>query len=123
MLYTSYYNKQLHNKKNPLYGISVYLPPYIHYPNVAYVKHLPLLAPPSSTLWRYKNGKIDEEEFKKEYLIHLYIHKDEVLNTIKSLPDESILLCHEKTGRFCHRNILAEWLKQYGIEVLEILDL
>ena len=26
--------------------------------------------------------------------------------------DATILLCHEKTGRFCHRHIFAQWWQE-----------
>jgi uncharacterized protein (DUF488 family) len=29
------------------------------------------------------------------------------------------LVCYEKSGDFCHRNIVAEWLRNAGYEVKE----
>lgn len=33
---------------------------------------------------------------------------------------EPALVCYEKTGSFCHRNIVADWLRRAGIEVQEL---
>jgi uncharacterized protein (DUF488 family) len=31
-----------------------------------------------------------------------------------------VLLCYEKSGDFCHRHLVAEWLRRYGYEVKEL---
>ena len=30
------------------------------------------------------------------------------------------LICYEKPSEFCHRHLVADWLKEYGIEVEEL---
>lgn len=54
------------------------------------------------------------EEFKKEVL------EKTAKNGLKKLKDGMVLLCYEKTGDFCHRHIIADWLKSHGIDVEEI---
>lgn len=36
---------------------------------------------------------------------------------------EFTLCCWEKPGEFCHRHMVAEWLKKAGYEVVEVSDL
>ncbi len=65
------------------------------------------LAPSESLLRRYKEGLVSEEEYKKEYILGLPAEIN--------IEDDSVLLCYEKKGDFCHRRILGEIL---GIEEL-----
>lgn len=65
------------------------------------------LAPSSSLLKRYKEGLVSEEEYAIEYLASL----PEEIN----IPDNTVLLCYEKKGDFCHRRLLGDKL---GIEEL-----
>lgn len=75
------------------------------------------LAPPSNLLRRYKDGKCSKEECERIYLQHLNQWKAEYISN--SLPDKAILCCYEKPQDFCHRHILAKWLKDY-CEIKEI---
>ena len=74
-------------------------------------------APSEGLLHDWKNGSIDEYIFKQRYLMQL--NKDSnlrqrIIALLKGLMKEHnkdiILCCYEKTGDFCHRNILREWL-------------
>jgi len=38
---------------------------------------------------------------------------------LKKLKDGMVLLCYEKQGDFCHRHLIAEWLRSQGIEAEE----
>ena len=43
---------------------------------------------------------------------------------VKELTDRAegkdiVLLCYEKTGDFCHRHLVAEWLRENGFECEE----
>lgn len=59
-----------------------------------------------------------EQKYKEEF------HKEVILKTapqgITKLRDGMVLLCYEKTGEFCHRHIIADWLKSFGHEVEEL---
>lgn len=74
---------------------------------------------PSAELIRdYKDGLINEEQYTIRY-------KQEVLSKLDPklvglLLEGRILLCYEKTGSFCHRHIVAEWLREAGFEVKEL---
>ncbi len=75
------------------------------------------LAPSSNLLMRYKNNEINEEDYEREYLIQL-----SQLNVfdIAAKIQGSVLLCFEKSGEFCHRNLIRKWLKENGIESEEL---
>jgi len=66
------------------------------------------LAPPSWLLKKYKNDN------DKDFYIKAYY--DEVLNNLdpdkvyKELGKDAVLLCWEKSGKFCHRYLVSEWL-------------
>ncbi len=69
------------------------------------------LAPPKDLLNSYKSGKIDwatyEYEFKK------IITKREIEKKLPiELINNSCLLCSEKKPHFCHRRLVAEYLKE-----------
>lgn len=75
------------------------------------------LAPSANLLLRYKNNEITEEEYDKEYKEQLSgLNPLEIEEKIKG----SILLCFEKSGEFCHRNLIRQWLKENGIESEEL---
>jgi uncharacterized protein (DUF488 family) len=43
--------------------------------------------------------------------------------SIADSPDvHACLLCFEKSEDFCHRHLLAEWMKERGIPVRELED-
>ena len=61
---------------------------------------------------------------EENYTIHYY---SEVLNVLdphqvyEELGENAVLLCWEKSGKFCHRHLVAEWFqKELGIEVNEL---
>lgn len=50
-----------------------------------------------------------------EKLSRLDVHK-----VAKELGEDAILICYEGKGKFCHRHLVAEWLRQGGYQVTEI---
>lgn len=78
---------------------------------------LKALAPSAELLQNYKNGSINEAEYRykfEEQLAELDPYDFE------ETLDNSVLLCFEKEGDFCHRHLVAEWFKAHGIEISEI---
>lgn len=76
------------------------------------------LAPSEELLNGYKSGKITEDEYRK-------IFKKEVLDKIDSKKlymkyKNKVLLCTCKTGKFCHRHLISEKLKEDGYAVREL---
>ena len=114
MIYTSYFARQRGSTSDSLYAISQYVPCW--WPGL---KHLPLLAPSKDLLFRYKGGKASEADYEREYISMLNERESEVLALVCGLPDGSVLMCYEKPPKFCHRHLLADWLRARGIEVQE----
>lgn len=77
------------------------------------------LAPKKWFFEKYKKDG-DEEFYKIQY-------QKEVLDVLdpktvyEQLGEDSVLLCWEEPGEFCHRHIVAEWLmKHLGIKIREV---
>ena len=72
------------------------------------------LAPSADLLKRLKDKEIDEFVFEYEYKKYLNSLSKKnwryLLQTMERLHNNVILCCYEKTGDFCHRHILADWL-------------
>lgn len=120
MIYTSYYAKlkKIPKEIEPI-SISRWKPKGISifsYPN---------LRPDESLLAWWKNCKQTEED-KEKYI-------DEFTKKLNSLDFEKVkqelnklshgkdivLLCYEKPEDFCHRHLVAEWLRSHGEECTE----
>lgn len=70
------------------------------------------------------NDSLTEDEYVGMYYRNvLYpINAYSILDKLKAMTNgkDCALLCYEKPGDFCHRNLLAKWLKdQTGIEIEE----
>lgn len=76
------------------------------------------LIPTSSILADYKNKKINDEEYIDRYTKEVLSKLNPKDIAIKY--DNSIFLCYEKKGAFCHRNIVAAWLNESGYKCREI---
>lgn len=111
MIYTSYFaSKKWRDKK--AVSIARYTPKGI------VVDGYPVLYPPADLLWAYKQGQINQEQYAEWYT-------KAVLNKINSevvandLCDK-VMLCYEKSDSFCHRHIVAQWLRYNGYECEEL---
>ena len=111
-LYTSNYARKGGHPK--AFAISVFPPDYYK------GESLPMLAPDWDLVKAYKNNEISQDEYAKTYIQTL---KDRGLNPtdiVSAIPDESYLLCYEKPSDFCHRHVLADWLRvNTDIEITE----
>ena len=113
MLYTSYFA----NVKNLPEDYPCF---YISNSNVyGLAKPLTCVVPPRQLVYSYKDGLISNFEYARIYTDILENNKEEILKQIRALPDNSVLLCYEKLPKFCHRHVLAEWLRNNGIEIKE----
>lgn len=79
------------------------------------------VAPSFDILMAYKKTG-DEETYTKAYNAFLNtLNADEIVNDLKTLSDgkEIVMLCYEKSSDFCHRHLLAKWLKNHGYDCKE----
>lgn len=113
MIYTSYF---AHINKIPKEYKLYYISTSTVYP----MPQLSCVVPNWQIVKEYKDGIINEEVYTQKYLNMLENNKEEILKQIQSLSDNSVLLCYEGKNKFCHRHILAEWLKTYNINIEEI---
>jgi uncharacterized protein YeaO (DUF488 family) len=72
-----------------------------------------VIAPSSTTLFRYKHKEITQEQYKKIYLKQLSDDRGQLKVFIKNILEISedrdvLLLCYERDGDFCHRHTLRK---------------
>lgn len=81
------------------------------------------LAPKWSFFKEWKDGKIDNNGYIKEYdkLVLSNFNPEFLYNRlISTYGDDLVLLCYEKPGEFCHRRLVARWFEtKLGIIVPE----
>lgn len=84
------------------------------------------LAPSEELLLEFKNGNLDEKSFTIRFKSELFDRgfkngKDLALALAQSSGGQDIVLCcYEKKGQFCHRQILGDMMRRYGVEVEEL---
>jgi uncharacterized protein (DUF488 family) len=73
--------------------------------------HLPVLAPTQDILDEYRKNKGDWKVYEEKFLRLMQSRKIE-----KEIPKEAVsegcLLCSEDKPHFCHRRIVAEYLRE-----------
>lgn len=82
----------------------------------------PTLGPPEQLLKAYKDGRINERGFTRQFVMHLdKLDADIVVRDLIQLADDETftLVCYEKPGTFCHRHLVARWFARYGYHVHE----
>lgn len=67
----------------------------------------------------YKSGMISRDEYERRYRSQLDSWKKSIIAelwrlTVRARGRNLVLLCYEKPGAFCHRHILAAWLRENG---------
>ena len=68
------------------------------------------------------SGNCSHEQYLQKYDdILKNLNADNVVNDIKSISQgrDVALCCYEKSGDFCHRHLLSEWLRKNGYDVNE----
>lgn len=110
MIYTSYFAKN--GSQSNVVSIARSAPK--GYNGETYIS----LAPPYNLLNEWKKGFMSPSQYTE-------IYKEEVLDKLNpkvvgSLLQGKILLCWEGSKKFCHRHLVAEWLRNNGFEVKEI---
>lgn len=113
-LFTSYYAKSGQHPNR--ISISASEPPWFM------GKRYPRLAPSWDMIWAVKHGTITDEQYGRLYLELLIKKRKLDPNTVvKDLPNNAVLLCYERPDDFCHRHIVARWLRRStGIQIHEL---
>jgi len=115
MLFTSYFGKvKKLGSKYKYYSIARITPKWFD------GERMEDLAPSYNLLNAYKRG-MDEITFSRKYLgeINQILDMD-VIRRIADSKERIVLLCYERSEDFCHRHILAEFLRRRGISVREV---
>jgi uncharacterized protein YeaO (DUF488 family) len=111
MLYTGYYAKTKKYEELGMLTVAVSGKVPDFYKGLRWID----VAPRWEHYRRWKDGEINDFEYALLYGEMLKnLDKDSVRNFIKDLLSKSedvIFLCYEKSGTFCHRHILADYLE------------
>lgn len=116
-IYTSYFgnSKKLQQAGIKVIGISLYPPRWFNGISLKQV------APTKSIL--FANGQT-QEDYTRRYRAEVLSQQDmqQFLKTVEQASggQDVALCCYEKPEDFCHRHILADWIKEkLGIEISE----
>ncbi len=113
MIYTSYFakmRKMTPEQQAKCMSIARFTPKGVNIPINT------MLAPKWDILKKYKENN-DMNAFVRAYKEQLSaLDPAKVAKTM----DDRILVCYEKIGDFCHRHILARWLRDNGYECEEL---
>ena len=113
MIFTSYFANVKNIKNKQLISISRFSPKWL--PNILEAKEL---APSAKLLEDYKNELVSDEMYTKRYYEETLskLNKEEIYKKYKN----SVFLCYESSDDFCHRQIVAEWLRTENFKIEEI---
>lgn len=120
MIFTSYFAKLREIPPNfvPI-AICKYPPKW--YRGLAYRE----LAPSKSLLNAWRGGDATEKQYKRIYETEVLnqLNPHTVVGELSKLAEgrDIVLLCYEKTGDFCHRQLVADWLNRAGYECEEMV--
>jgi uncharacterized protein (DUF488 family) len=78
--------------------------------------HLPMLAPTKDMLDEYKKNGGDWETYEKRFLDLMEKRRIEE-NIPKEVIEDGCLLCSEEKPHYCHRRLVAEYLKRRWSDV------
>lgn len=86
----------------------------------------PALAPKIAFFTAWKQGRLDNAGFIREYERQVLAKLDpekvreEILALYPGVPEKDVtLICYERPNEFCHRHIVSEWFRKNGIECVE----
>lgn len=112
MIYTGYYGKIKRYKELGIETIAISGKVPDFYDGLTY----PDFAPRYNVFQKWKNGEIDNFQYTEKYRAYLNtLDNNEIKKDFDPYNVEGkdcVLLCYEKSGEFCHRHILADWLEE-----------
>ena len=78
------------------------------------------LAPKYDWWKKWRDESLSEEWYKEQYYKTI-LDKLDTKQVYEELGEDAVLLCWEKSGKFCHRHLIADWFqKELGIEITEL---
>ena len=111
MIYTGYYAKtKIYNEKG-IYTIAISRKIPDFYTGSRWMD----LAPRYPLFKEWKAGNVDNFQYIKLYKFYLNSLdlnqiKEDLIRILKE-HENIIFLCYEKSGEFCHRHALADWIE------------
>jgi len=67
------------------------------------------------------DDKYGDEEYYTEQFYKEILNKLDPKEVAEELGEDAIILCWEKSGKFCHRHLVAKWLSDnLNIEIKEL---
>ena len=116
-MYTSYF-ANLRRLPKDIIPISICAKPPNWYRGARYGR----LAPPYDVLMNYKRDG-DSKKYVREYRKRVLnaLNPDSVIDELFRISGGKsfAMLCYEKPDDFCHRRVVAEWLRENGFDVEE----
>ena len=109
MIYTGYYARLKDYEKAGLTPVSIAGKAPEFYKGLQFKK----FAPTWEIFSRWKSGEIDNFQYTDEFNSKVLdkLDKEEVKDFLNSFETDIVLLCYEKSGDFCHRHIVADWIE------------
>lgn len=117
-VYTSYFAnlKNLKNQGLVIISIARYMPRFLTGYERSEIKEYTDLAPTSDML------RMNEGEYRPKFeMITKRLNIKKVLADFEALGkgQDVVMLCYERPGDFCHRTMVADWMKKQGVNVTE----
>jgi uncharacterized protein (DUF488 family) len=117
LIYTSYFSS---HKYHPEDGVSI-----SRWNSFWKCATFSALAPSEQLLTWWKSLPKAAQELPEAQEHYKRIYTEQTLSRISQaevayILDGKVLLCYEKTGDFCHRHIVADWLRNAGFECEEL---
>ena len=120
MIYTSYFSK-INKLPQNIIPISISAKPPKGYVGLQYKK----LAPTYQILMEWKRTG-DNDWYIEEYddAVLSNFKPDKVVAELMQMSEgqDVALICFEKSGDFCHRHLVAEWLRNAGYDCEEYVE-
>lgn len=117
MIYTGYFDKTETYKEKGLTPVSIAGRAPDWYDGIQYKK----LAPKRDWWQKWHDENLSNAWYNEQYYktVLSKLDAEEVAKDLQDFGNKVILLCYEKSGEFCHRNIVANWLNEHQIKTIE----
>lgn len=121
-LYTTYLAKAKEIPEGEVKVVIMRVPPFSVSQHEQFV-HAPNLSPKKEALFEYKKTK--EWEALAEHFNKLLNENEDTIEDIRLLLEalecnDVYLICCEKDPEYCHRRLIAEYMKKLGVICVEL---